>query len=87
MPGDDSEESYASSLTATQKEVITELQKILLALNQINDSLGKTIALTKDDGEVVQAHREVTETGMTVFSFDEEEEEEDKEDEEGASIL
>jgi hypothetical protein len=36
-----------------------------------NDSLGKTIASTKEDGEVVKAHKEVTETGMTVFSFDE----------------
>jgi len=65
------EDSGESSLTTTENEIITELQKILLTLNQINESLGKTIALTKEDGEMVKAHREATETGAKFFSFEE----------------
>ncbi|KAL7273996.1 hypothetical protein RUND412_003131 [Rhizina undulata] len=56
-----------ASLTATEKEVLTELQKVLLTLNQINDSLLKTIALSGAKGALPQSQAETIATGKDVF--------------------
>jgi len=56
-----------SSLTPTQREVITELQKILMTLNQINESLQKTIALAEEGGEMRRTRRQAVEVGKEVF--------------------
>ncbi|KAL0633216.1 hypothetical protein Q9L58_007900 [Maublancomyces gigas] len=56
-----------SSLTTTQREILTELQKILMTLNQINDSLLNTISLTREGGEMRRRQKEATDTGEQVF--------------------
>jgi len=60
-------EGDESSLTPMQREVITELQKILMTLNQINESLQKTIALAEEDGEMRKARQEAVDTGRAVL--------------------
>ncbi|KAH8151286.1 uncharacterized protein LAJ45_04488 [Morchella importuna] len=61
MPNDE------SSLTTTQREILTELQKILMTVDQLNDSLLKTIALAKEGGEMRRLQKEVITTGGKVF--------------------
>jgi len=60
-------EGDESSLTPMQREVITELQKILMTLNQINESLQKTIALAEEGGEMRKARQEAVDTGRAVL--------------------
>ncbi|RPB14356.1 hypothetical protein P167DRAFT_534189 [Morchella conica CCBAS932] len=61
MPNDE------SSLTTTQREILTELQKILMTVDQLNDSLLKTIALAKEGGEMRRLQKEVITTGGKAF--------------------
>jgi len=58
----------ADSLSPIEREIIVELQKSLMTLQQINDSLVKAIAQTKAGSELLRAQQEVVDSGRKIFS-------------------